>query len=99
MAGRTKGMPHIVVSKPISAAWVTSSTFITTSTFILPEGLGYTKDLGQILSYREDESVARSRRKFSPQFKAEAVQFVILTGRPVVEVANELDIHERTVGN
>ena len=43
--------------------------------------------------------MSQKRRKFSQQFKAEAVQFVILTGRPVVEVANELDIHERTVGN
>lgn len=33
-------------------------------------------------------------RKFSPHFKAEAVQFVIETGRPFVEVARELGIHE-----
>lgn len=43
--------------------------------------------------------MARSRRKFSPQFKAEAVQFVIQTGRPVAEVARELGIHEGTLGN
>jgi transposase-like protein len=43
--------------------------------------------------------VARSRRKFSPQFKAEAVQFVIETGRPVAEVARELEINEGTLGN
>ena len=28
------------------------------------------------------------RRKFSPQFKAEAVQMVISTGKPIVEVAS-----------
>jgi transposase len=30
------------------------------------------------------------RRKFSPQFKAEAVQMVISTGRPIAEVARDL---------
>ena len=43
--------------------------------------------------------MARSRRKFSPQFKAEAVQFVIETGRPIAEVARELEINEGTLGN
>jgi transposase-like protein len=43
--------------------------------------------------------VARSRRKFSPQFKAEAVQFVIESGRPVAEVARELEINEGTLGS
>lgn len=43
--------------------------------------------------------MARSRRKFSLQFKAEAVQFVIETGRPVAEVAREFEINEGTLGN
>ena len=43
--------------------------------------------------------MARNRRKFSPQFKAEAVQFVIETGRPVAEIARELEINEGTLGN
>ena len=43
--------------------------------------------------------MARQRRKFSPQFKAEAVQFVIETGRPVAEIARELEINEGTLGN
>jgi transposase-like protein len=30
------------------------------------------------------------RRKFSPQFRAEAVQMVIETGRPIAEVARDL---------
>ncbi len=30
------------------------------------------------------------RRKFSPQFKAEAVQMVIETGQPIAEVAGDL---------
>ncbi len=43
--------------------------------------------------------MSQKRRKFSQQFKAEAVQLVIQTGRPVAEVAKELDIHEGTLGN
>jgi|SRR3954447_23300761 transposase len=39
------------------------------------------------------------RRKFSPQFKAEAVQLVLETGKPVAEVARDLGIHEGTLGN
>ena len=30
------------------------------------------------------------RRRFSPQFKAEAVQLVIETGKPIAEVARDL---------
>ena len=43
--------------------------------------------------------MAQYRRKFSPQFKAEAVQFVLETGRPVAEIARELEINEGTLGN
>ena len=38
------------------------------------------------------------RRKFSPQFKAEAVQMVIETGKPIAEVARDLGIHDGTFG-
>lgn len=43
--------------------------------------------------------MARNRRKFSPQFKAEAVQFVLETKRPIAEVARELEINEGTLGS
>ncbi len=43
--------------------------------------------------------MSQKRRKFSPQFKAEAVQFVIETGRPINEIAKELEIHEGTLGH
>jgi len=43
--------------------------------------------------------VAQKRRKFSAQFKAEAVQFVLATGRPVAKVARELEINVGTLGN
>ena len=39
------------------------------------------------------------RRKFSPQFRAEAVQMVIETGRPVAEVARDLGVNDGTLGN
>jgi transposase-like protein len=39
------------------------------------------------------------RRRFSPQFKAEAVQLVVETGKPIAEVARDLGIHDGTLGN
>ena len=39
------------------------------------------------------------RRKFSPQFRAEAVQMVIETGKPIAEVARDLGINDGTLGN
>ena len=39
------------------------------------------------------------RRQFSPQFKAEAVQMVIESGRPIAQVARDLGIHDGTLGN
>ena len=39
------------------------------------------------------------RRRFSPQFKAEAVQMVIETGKPIAEIARDLGIHDGTLGN
>ena len=50
-------------------------------------------------SSREDLSVPEQRRRFSPQFKAEAVQMVLETGRPIAEVARDLGIHDGTLGN
>ena len=34
------------------------------------------------------------RRQFSPQFKAEAVQMVIETGKPIAQVARDLGIDD-----
>jgi transposase-like protein len=39
------------------------------------------------------------RRRFSPQFKAEAVQMVLETGKPIAEIARDLGIHDGTLGN
>ena len=43
--------------------------------------------------------MAQQRRKFSPLFKAEAVQLVIEAGRPVAEIARELEVNEGSLGN
>ena len=39
------------------------------------------------------------RRKFSPEFRDEAVQEVFISGRGIAEVARSLGIHEGTLGN
>jgi transposase len=43
--------------------------------------------------------LSQRRRKFSPEFKEEAVRAVIETSRPIAQVAKELGIHEGTLGN
>jgi transposase-like protein len=43
--------------------------------------------------------VPEQRRKFSPQFKAEAVLLVIETGKPIAEVARDLGVNDGTLGN
>lgn len=40
----------------------------------------------------------KPKRSFSPQFRAEAVQLVITTGRPIKHVANELGISDQSLG-
>jgi transposase-like protein len=40
-----------------------------------------------------------NRRKYSDQFKVEAVQLVLETKRPIAEIARELEVNEGTLGN
>lgn len=40
-----------------------------------------------------------TRRKFTAEFKAEVVELMINSGRPVAEVARDLGINEGTLGN
>jgi transposase len=61
--------------------------------------LGCTKDLGQRLLDWEDLSMPERRRKFSAQYKAEAVQMVIETGKPIADVARDLGVNDGTLGN
>ena len=41
----------------------------------------------------------KKRRKFTPEFKSEAVRLVVDTSRPIAEVAREIGVHEGTLGN
>ncbi len=40
-----------------------------------------------------------NRRKFSSEFKAEAVELLISSGRPIVQVAKEIGVSDGTLGN
>lgn len=42
--------------------------------------------------------MSRTRRSFTPEFKVEAARRVIDGGRPVTEVARELNVHENLLG-
>ncbi len=41
----------------------------------------------------------RPRRKFSAEFKRDAVEIVTSSGKPIVQVARELGIYDSTLGN
>ena len=41
----------------------------------------------------------RERARFSPEFKDEAVRLVIESGRPIAQIARELQINDGTLGN
>lgn len=41
----------------------------------------------------------RKYRKFSPEFRDEAVRLVLDNSRPIVQVARELGVNEGTLGN
>jgi len=61
--------------------------------------LGCIKVLGQVLPNGEDVRMSTSRRRYSAQFKDEAVQMVVQTGQPIAQVARDLGINEGTLGN
>jgi len=43
--------------------------------------------------------MSRKYRKFSPEFRAEAVRMVIDSSRPIAQVAKELGVNDGTLGN
>jgi transposase-like protein len=43
--------------------------------------------------------MSSSRRKYSPEYREEAVKLVLETSRPIAEVARELGLVEGTLGN
>ena len=42
---------------------------------------------------------SRERARFSPEFKGEAVRLVLESGRPIAQIARELQINDGTLGN
>lgn len=46
-----------------------------------------------------EERKPRPRRKFTPEFKRDAVELVLSTGRPISEVAKELGLYDSSLGN
>jgi transposase len=47
----------------------------------------------------EEQRPKRTRRKFSDEFKRDAVEIVRSSGRPIAQVARELGIYDSTLGN
>jgi transposase len=45
------------------------------------------------------EEKGRRRRRFSEEFKRDAVELVRTTGRPIAQIARELEIYDSTLGN
>ena len=41
----------------------------------------------------------RSRRRFTQEFKRDAVELVRTSGRPIAQIARELGIYDSTLGN
>ena len=44
------------------------------------------------------ETSGRHRRRFTPDYRREAAHLVIDTGRPIVEVAREINVGEQLLG-
>ena len=47
----------------------------------------------------EEQKKRRIRRRFSGEFKRDAVEIVRVSGKPIAEVARELGIYDTTLGN
>ena len=51
------------------------------------------------MGHENERRQPRPRRRFSDEFKRDAVELVVTTGRPIAEVAAELGIYDSTLGN
>jgi transposase len=49
--------------------------------------------------HNDERRQPRPRRKFSYEFKGDAIDLVFTTGRPITEVAAELAVYDSTLGN
>jgi len=43
--------------------------------------------------------MGRARQKYTDAYKAEAVELVTSSGRPIAEIARDLGVHDGTLGN
>jgi transposase len=55
--------------------------------------------MSRCFEWRASQILPERRRKFSAEFKDEAVRMVIETSRPVAEVAREIQVNEGTLGS
>ena len=47
---------------------------------------------------KQDTSMKRPRRKFSDEFKRDAVEILTSSGDPIAQVARQLGIYDSTLG-
>jgi transposase-like protein len=52
-----------------------------------------------MIVYKEITVMGSARRKFTPEFKAEVVELLISSGKPIAEIARDLGISDGTLGN
>lgn len=57
------------------------------------------RTLAMIGEHRMGGDQRRTRRRFSDQFKRDAVELVLTGGKSIAEVARELGLYDSTVGN
>ena len=50
------------------------------------------------MGHNDERRQPRPRRKFSDEFKRDAVDLVLTTGRPIAEVAAQLGVYDSTLG-
>jgi len=50
-------------------------------------------------STRREPDVGQARKKYTQEYKDEAVELVISSGRPIAEIARNLGINEGTLAN
>jgi transposase len=50
-------------------------------------------------STRREPDVGQARKKYTQEYRDEAVVLVVSSGRPVAEIARDLGINEATLGN
>lgn len=52
-----------------------------------------------IMSGTEMDGMTMTRKRFSPEYREEAVKMVLESSRPIAQVARELGLNEGTLGN